>query len=108
MSVGSYATLPMFLEAQVMDYAEDWLEEEESEDDYADDWVGVIILYGILALCLRVFELFCASTYEIEKVTKSDCRGHPDTKPKRNDVQHVRRQLEQDVDYNGEPARYDP
>jgi hypothetical protein len=35
----------MPLEAQVVDYTEDWLEEEEGENDYSDDRVVVVVLH---------------------------------------------------------------
>jgi hypothetical protein len=44
------------------------------------------------------------STYQIKETAKSYCRGHPDTKPKRNDVQHVGCQLEQDMEDKAEAA----
>jgi len=88
MGVGCSATLAVFLEAEVVDDSQNWLEEQEDENDYADDWMVVIVL---CVVSMRSFALVAqSSTYEIE-TKEVDRRGHPDTKTERNDVEQKRK-----------------
>lgn len=70
--------------------------------------MGVVILCAVtLAFRLHAHKK-SVRTHQIEEPAKFDRRGHPDTKPEGNDVQHVGRELQQHVNDDSKPARYDP